>query len=78
MRHTNSDFTRPGVITWCGAVQRAIIVGMNREQALEILHEFTKSENLRRHALAVEACVSAYARKLGTDEEKWSDHRTAA
>lgn len=45
---------------------------MNREQALEILHEFTKSENLRRHALAVEACVSAYARKLGTDEEKWS------
>ena len=45
---------------------------MNREQALEILHEFTKSENLRKHALAVEACVAAYARKLGEDEEKWS------
>src|ERR1039458_8304923 len=49
-----------------------IIVGMNRQQALEILHEFTKSENLRKHALAVEACVTAYARKLGEDEEKWS------
>jgi putative nucleotidyltransferase with HDIG domain len=45
---------------------------MNREQALEILHEFTKSEGLRKHALAVEACVTAYARKLGEDEEKWS------
>ena len=45
---------------------------MNRQQALEILHEFTKSENLRKHALAVEACVTAYARKFGEDEEKWS------
>jgi putative nucleotidyltransferase with HDIG domain len=45
---------------------------MNREQALEILHEFTKSESLRKHALAVEACVTAYARKLGADEEQWS------
>jgi predicted hydrolase (HD superfamily) len=34
-----------------------MIIGMNREQALEILHEFTKSESLRKHALAVEACV---------------------
>jgi len=45
---------------------------MTREQALEILHEFTKSENLRKHALAVEACVTAYARRFGEDEEKWS------
>ena len=45
---------------------------MNREQALEILHEFTKSDNLRKHALAVEACVVAYARQFGEDEEKWS------
>jgi putative nucleotidyltransferase with HDIG domain len=43
-----------------------------REQAWEIVCEFTKSENLRRHALAVEACVTAYARKLGEDEAKWS------
>jgi putative nucleotidyltransferase with HDIG domain len=45
---------------------------MNREQAWEILCEFTKSENLRKHALAVEACVTAYARKFGADEEEWS------
>ena len=34
--------------------------------------EFTGNENLRRHALAVEACVLAYARKFGEDETKWS------
>ncbi len=45
---------------------------MNRSRALEILYEFTKSESLRKHALAVEACVTAYARKLAEDEEKWS------
>jgi putative nucleotidyltransferase with HDIG domain len=45
---------------------------MNRNQAWEILCEFTKSESLRRHALAVEACVLAYARKYGEDEVKWS------
>jgi putative nucleotidyltransferase with HDIG domain len=45
---------------------------MDREQAWEILCEFTKSEGLRKHALAVEACVTAYARKFGEDEQKWS------
>jgi predicted hydrolase (HD superfamily) len=45
---------------------------MTRDQALEILHEFTKSDSLRRHAYAVEACVVAYARKFGDDETKWS------
>lgn len=45
---------------------------MTREQAWELLCEFTKSESLRRHALAVEACVAAYARKFGEDEHKWS------
>ena len=45
---------------------------MTRDEALSILHEFTKSESLRKHALAVEACVVAYARKLGEDEEQWS------
>jgi putative nucleotidyltransferase with HDIG domain len=45
---------------------------MDRAQALDILHEFTKSESLRKHALAVEACVVAYARKFGADEQKWS------
>jgi putative nucleotidyltransferase with HDIG domain len=45
---------------------------MTRERALEILHEYTKSESLRKHALAVEACVAAYARRFGEDEELWS------
>ena len=45
---------------------------LTREAALEILHEFTKSQNLRKHALAVECCVAAYASKLGEDENKWS------
>ena len=45
---------------------------VDREQAWEILCEFTKSEGLRKHALAVETCVAAYARKWGEDESKWS------
>jgi putative nucleotidyltransferase with HDIG domain len=44
---------------------------MTREEAWQILCEFTKSEGLRKHALAVEACLAAYARKFGEDEEKW-------
>lgn len=45
---------------------------LNREQAWELLCEYTKSEGLRKHALAVEACVTAYARKAGEDERLWS------
>ena len=45
---------------------------MDREQAWNILCEFIKSDSLRRHALAVEACVAAYARKFNEDEVKWS------
>jgi putative nucleotidyltransferase with HDIG domain len=45
---------------------------MDREQAWAILCEFTKSENLRKHALAVEACVTAYAAKFGEDQTQWS------
>jgi putative nucleotidyltransferase with HDIG domain len=45
---------------------------MTREQAWEILCEYTRTETLRRHALAVETCMAAYARKLGEDETLWS------
>jgi putative nucleotidyltransferase with HDIG domain len=45
---------------------------LDRQQAWDILCEFTKSEGLRKHALAVEACVAAYARKFGEDETKWA------
>jgi putative nucleotidyltransferase with HDIG domain len=44
---------------------------VTREQAWATLTEYTKSEALRRHALAVEAAVRAYARKFGEDEELW-------
>ena len=42
-----------------------------RERAWGTLTTYTKSEALLRHALAVEAAVRAYARKLGGDEELW-------
>jgi putative nucleotidyltransferase with HDIG domain len=42
-----------------------------RETAWCLLTEFTQSESLRKHALAVEACMRAYARKAGADEELW-------
>jgi putative nucleotidyltransferase with HDIG domain len=44
---------------------------MTRNDAWSLLTEFTQSESLRKHALAVEACLRGYARKLGGDEEMW-------
>src|SRR6266571_160184 len=44
----------------------------DRAAAWGLLTEFTQSESLRKHALAVEACMRAYARKLGGDEELWA------
>jgi putative nucleotidyltransferase with HDIG domain len=45
---------------------------LNREDALKLLRQYTKNENLVKHALAVEAAMRAYAKKYGEDEEKWS------
>src|SRR6202049_3379658 len=42
-----------------------------RGTAWGLLTEFTQSESLHKHALAVEACMRAYARKAGADEELW-------
>jgi putative nucleotidyltransferase with HDIG domain len=44
---------------------------VTRERAWHTLTEHTKSEALRRHALAVEAATRAYARRFGEDEELW-------
>ena len=44
---------------------------VDREAAWCLLTEFTLSESLRKHALAVEACMRAYARKFGADKELW-------
>jgi len=45
---------------------------MNREKAWQTVCEFVQSDGLRKHMLAVEACMVAYARKHGEDEEKWA------
>ena len=44
---------------------------MTRNEALELVREFVKNENLVKHMLAVEACMAAYAKKYGEDEERW-------
>src|SRR5579863_3104874 len=44
---------------------------IDRGNAWCLLTEFTQSESLRKHALAVEACMRAYARKFSGDEELW-------
>ena len=44
---------------------------IDRDAAWGLLTEFTQSESLRKHALAVEACMRAYAKKLGSDENLW-------
>jgi len=44
---------------------------VSREDDLTLLHEYTQSDSLIKHMLAVEAAVRAYARRFGEDEEKW-------
>ena len=45
---------------------------IDRASAWNLMCEYTLSESLRKHMLAVEACMRAYARKYGEDEEKWA------
>jgi predicted hydrolase (HD superfamily) len=45
---------------------------ISRDQAWSIVCEFVQADSLRRHMLAVEACVAAYARKYEEDEQKWA------
>jgi putative nucleotidyltransferase with HDIG domain len=44
---------------------------MNRDDAWALVCEYTASDSLRKHMLAVEAAVRAYARRFGEDEQKW-------
>ena len=44
---------------------------MDRDQALAIVQEYVKNENLIRHMLAVEVSMRFYARKYAEDEELW-------
>ncbi len=43
----------------------------NRDDALQLMQEYTQSESLRKHMLAVEAAVRGYAREFGENEEAW-------
>ncbi|MGH7542063.1 MAG: HDIG domain-containing metalloprotein [Gemmatimonadota bacterium] len=43
----------------------------NRDEARALVHEYTTNENLRRHMLAVEAAMRAYALKYGEDPDCW-------
>jgi putative nucleotidyltransferase with HDIG domain len=44
---------------------------MERTEALQIVHEYVKNENLVRHMLAVEAAMRFYAARLNEDQELW-------
>jgi putative nucleotidyltransferase with HDIG domain len=55
------------VMLWKGSG----IMEISRDQAWELVNEFTANQNLVRHMLAVEAGMRAYARKYSEDEELW-------
>ncbi len=44
---------------------------MNRQSAWELVCQYTASDSLRKHMLAVEAAMRAYAGRVGADEEAW-------
>ena len=44
---------------------------MNRDEAWQLLTEYTKSDSLLKHAMAVEAALRGYARLFGENEEEW-------
>ena len=46
-------------------------MALNRERAWSLLTEYTKSDSLLKHALAVEAAVRGYARLSGDDQDDW-------
>ncbi len=48
------------------------VCNMKREEALDLLREYVKNENMIKHCLASEAVMSALAERLGEDREKWA------
>ena len=57
------------------SVSREIVLGgptdVNRADAYDLVCQYTASDSLRKHMLAVEAAMRAYARRFGEDEESW-------
>src|ERR687895_2960335 len=45
---------------------------VKRDEAWDLFREWTQSDSLRKHVLAVEAAMRAYARERGEDEELWA------
>lgn len=43
----------------------------SRESTLQLMHEYTQSDSLRKHMLAVEAAMRAYAERFGEDADRW-------
>ncbi len=72
LRHRPDRRYFSNISCWSATIDTMDPKNDEREKAWDLLCEFTKSDGLRRHALAVEACVGAYARKFGEDEAKWS------
>ncbi len=52
-------------------MEKHLLTKMTRQQAWDILCEFTKSDGLRKHGLAVSVCLEAYAQLYGADPEAW-------
>jgi len=59
------------IMPYFGCCHLEMLIFMNRVSAWELLTEYTKSDSLRKHALAVEILMRAYARKYGEDPEVW-------
>jgi putative nucleotidyltransferase with HDIG domain len=58
-----------GRVAFCGIIHH--IMNLQREESLNLMREWVKSESLQKHMLCVEAAMRAYARKFGEDEEVW-------
>src|SRR3954447_9742482 len=73
---TNFSMEGSGVRGAGGAAGRARVTAMSRplsrDEAWSLFCEWTGSESLRRHVLAVEAAMRAYAERLGGDPEEWA------
>src|SRR6185312_10613146 len=56
---------------YCHCITGPLAHMTNRDDAWALVCEYTQSDSLRKHMLAVEAAVRAYAKKFGEDVEKW-------
>lgn len=61
----------PGISRWGWGPTRKRTMTPNRDDAWQLLNEYTKGDGLLKHAMAVEAALRGYARKFGENEEDW-------